>query len=269
MMMLHEQMVVEIIEWGSVSQHYLLNTSWFVHMPSFRCKWTRRSCLRQFLISSVKMWRRKKNREENRIISTQQGHKPTTTCDRIPSRRESRAPRQSPASHTHTRFNNSRGLGPAATVSALWRAAPAPRARGGTPRQRGHQTLPRASLAVSPPRRWHLRAQATAAPSHRSPGRTYATAGAWGGGGGGAYVRATRRGYSCSSSCGFSPTARVVCGLACADTLVHGTRLHVLDEWRVRRVDQVLGVEGGRVLRYYAILWNMCGSDHVSDLFSF
>lgn len=86
---------------------------------------------------------------------------------------------------------------------------------------------------------------------------------------GGAYVRATRRGYSCSSSCGFSPTARVVCGLACADTLVHGTRLHVLDEWRVRRVDQVLGVEGGRVLRYYAILWNMCGSDHVSDLFSF
>lgn len=168
MMMLHEQMVVEIIEWGSVSQHYLLNTSWFVHMPSFRCKWTRRSCLRQFLISSVKMWRRKKNREENRIISTQQGHKPTTTCDRIPSRRESRAPRQSPASHTHTRFNNSRGLGPAATVSALWRAAC------------GHQTLPRASLAVSPPRRWHLRAQATAAPSHRSPGRTYATAGAWG-----------------------------------------------------------------------------------------
>lgn len=89
------------------------------------------------------------------------------------------------------------------------------------------------------------------------------------GGGGGAYVRATRRGYSCSSSCGFSPTARVVCGIACADTLVHGTRLHVLDEWRVRRVDQVLGVEGGRVLRYYAILWNMCGSDHVSDLFSF
>lgn len=51
---------------------------------------------------------------------------------------------------------------PASIIPVAW--APPPRclpvacgararARGGTPRQRSHQTLPRASLAVSPPRR--------------------------------------------------------------------------------------------------------------------